>query len=175
MTRTSVHRHSASGRAVAAVAAGAAVALTVVAAPSVSFAAQTGWSGPASASAAARQASLLVARPAEVDFRSRRVGTENYKRTRITNTGSATVLLVVTAGLPDDFGFGLMPGQTCPVFSPGEALAAGDSCYAVVRFSPTDGFIGWPAVGSLIATATDPATATVVDEISIPVLGMAVP
>lgn len=30
-------------------------------------------------------------------------------------------------------------------------------------------------VGSLVATATDPATSAVVDEISIPVLGTAVP
>src|SRR5215203_7183642 len=68
---------------------------------------------------------VLVARPAEVDFHTKRVGMENYKRTKITNTGETTVLLLVTAGLPDDFGFGLLPGQTCPVLAPGE-LAAGD-------------------------------------------------
>ncbi len=124
--------------------------------------------------ATARQKNVLQARPAEVDFKSKRVGTENYKRTKITNSGRADVLLVVTGGLPDDFGFGLMPGQTCPVFSPGETLAAGDSCYAVVRFSPTEGFVGWHAVGELIATASDPTTSVVVDELSIPVLGTAV-
>ena len=51
---------------------------------------------------------------------------------------------------------------------------AGDSCYAVVRFSPTEGFVGWQAVGSLTATATDPGTDILVDELSIPVLGRAV-
>jgi len=117
---------------------------------------------------------VLVARPAEVDFHTKRVGTENYKRTKITNSGTAAVLLVVTAGLPDDFGYGLLPGQTCPVFSPGEVIAAGDSCYAVVRFSPTEGFAGWQAVGSLTATATDPITSAAVDELSIPVVGEAV-
>jgi hypothetical protein len=117
---------------------------------------------------------VLQARPAEVDFKTKRVGTENYKRTRITNTGDAPVVLLVSAGLPDDFGFGLMPGQTCPVFSPGEVLGAGDSCYAVVRFSPSEFFVGWQAVGELLATATDPATAVLVDELSIPVLGRAV-
>ncbi|HEY0168810.1 MAG TPA: hypothetical protein VGB75_17325, partial [Jatrophihabitans sp.] len=79
---------------------------------------------------------------------------------------------------PDDFGFGLLPGSTCPVLDRGAIIGAGESCYAVVRFSPTEGFLDWQAVGSLIATATvatEPAdTAAVVDEISIPVLGMAV-
>ena len=124
---------------------------------------------------------VLVARPAEIDFHIKRVGTENYKRTKITNTGETTVLLLVTAGLPDDFGFGLLPGQTCPVLAPGE-LGAGDSCYAVVRFSPTEFFVGWQAVGEVIATAydpttdltTDPTTWVVIDTLKIPVLGEAV-
>ena len=70
-----------------------------------------------------------------------------------------------------DFGFGLMPGSTCPVLG-GAILAAGDSCYAVVRFSPTEFFAGWLAQGSLIATATDPNTGQVLVELSIPVSGM---
>ncbi len=127
---------------------------------------------------AVRTTKVLVAKPAEVDFKSKRVGTENYKRTKITNTGTVAVRLLVSAGLPDDFGFGLMPGSTCPVLDWGATLGPGQSCYAVVRFSPTESFIGWQAVGALIATATvatEPAeTAAVVDEISIPVLGMAV-
>lgn len=131
--------------------------------------------GGAAGPSAAAVRPVLQARPGEVDFRTKRVGTENYKRTRITNTGRADVLLVVEAGLPDDFGFGLMPGQTCPVFSPGEVLAAGESCYAVVRFSPTEGFIGWPARGELIARASDPKTSAVVETLVVPVLGTAVP
>jgi hypothetical protein len=126
---------------------------------------------PASAATTGR---VLVARPAEVDFHTKRVGTENYKRTKITNTSKSAVLLVVSGGLPDDFGFGLLPGETCPVFSPGESIEAGESCYAVVRFSPTEGFVGWQAVGSLIATATDPVTNVAIDALSIRVLGKAV-
>lgn len=126
----------------------------------------------------AKTTSVLVAKPAQVDFKSKKVGTENYKRTKITNTGPVAVRLLVSAGLPDDFGFGLLPGSTCPVLDWGAILGPGDSCYAVVRFSPTEGFVGWQAVGSLTATATvatEPAdTAGVVDEISVPVLGMAV-
>ncbi|MEO6501467.1 MAG: hypothetical protein ABIQ09_06095 [Jatrophihabitantaceae bacterium] len=126
----------------------------------------------------AKTSSVLVAKPAQVDFRSKKVGTENYKRTKITNTGPVAVRLLVSAGLPDDFGFGLLPGSTCPVLDRGAILGSGESCYAVVRFSPTEGFLGWQAVGALIATATvatEPAdTAAVLDEISIPVLGMAV-
>ena len=124
---------------------------------------------------AALKAEALDARPTVIDFKTKHVGTENYKRTRITNTSGAEVRLVVTAGLPDDFGFGLMPGQTCPVFSPGEVIAAGASCYAVVRFSPTDGFIGWKAVGSLTATATEPVSGAFVAELSVSVIGEAVP
>jgi hypothetical protein len=125
--------------------------------------------------AARLEAEALVARPTVIDFHRKHVGTENYKRTRITNTSGADVRLVVTAGLPDDFGFGLLPGQTCPVFAPGEVVAAGASCYAVVRFSPTEGFIGWKAVGSLTATATDVVSGAFVAELSVSVLGEAVP
>ena len=123
-----------------------------------------------SASASTR---VLVARLATVDFKSKRVGTENYKRTKITNSGPVTVSLLVSAGLSGVLGFGLMPGSTCPVLAPAP-MAPGDGCYAVVRFAPTELFVAWQAEGSLLATATDPNTAAVVDEISIPVLGRAV-
>jgi len=125
--------------------------------------------------ARAAPTSGIVAKPGAVDFRTKHVGTENYKKARITNKTGADVRLVVSAGLPDDFGFGLMPGSTCPVFSPGEVLAAGASCDAVVRFSPTEGFIGWKAVGSLEVSATDPATGAPVSTLSVPVYGEAVP
>jgi hypothetical protein len=122
---------------------------------------------------AAETGGVLVARPAEVDFHTKRVGTENYKRTKITNTGQTAVLLLVSAGLPDDFGFGLQPGSTCPVLAP-ELIGAGDSCYAVVRYSPTEFFAGRLQRGSLIATATDPDTGVTIDELTIPVLGTGV-
>jgi hypothetical protein len=117
---------------------------------------------------------LLVAHPADIDFKTERVGTTSYKRTKITNTGETTVELVVTGGLPDDFGFGLLPGETCPVLGTGEPFEAGASCYAVVRFSPTAGFVGFLAQGSLTATARDLSTGAVVAELVIPVRGEAV-
>jgi hypothetical protein len=115
---------------------------------------------------------VLTARPSTIDFHTRPVGTENYKRTKITNTSGADVLLLVSGGLPDDFGFGLLPGSTCPVFTPGEPLAAGESCYAVVRFSPTEFFAGWIQRGTLIATAWDPSTGTRLVDLEIPVIGV---
>ncbi len=101
---------------------------------------------------AAASRGILAARPSSIDFHTKPVGSENYKRTKITNTSGSDVVLLVTGGLPDDFGFGLMPGS--------------------VRFSPTEFFAGWLAQGSLIATATDPNTGQVLLELSIPVSGM---
>jgi len=130
---------------------------------------------------AVTSAEVLVARPAEIDFHTKQVGTENYKRTKITNTGVTAVRLLVSAGLPDDFGYGLYPGQTCPALA-AELVGAGASCYAVVRFSPTEFFVGWEAEGAVVATAynpttdptSDPTTWVVIDELKIPVFGEAV-
>jgi hypothetical protein len=118
----------------------------------------------------AARGAVVAARPATVDFHTRQVGTENYKRTKITNTSGGDVSILVSAGLPDDFGFGLLPGSTCPVLAP-ETLAAGESCYAVVRFSPTEFFAGWEARGSLIVTATDPDTGQELATLVVPVIG----
>jgi hypothetical protein len=125
--------------------------------------------GIGTASAATR--GVLTARPATIDFHTRAVGTENYKRTKITNTSGTDVLLLVTGGLPDDFGFGLMPGSTCPVLAQA-TFAPGDSCYAVVRYSPTEFFAGSVQRGTLIATASDPATGAVLVDLEIPVIGV---
>lgn len=128
-------------------------------------------SSSAVVSVSAASPRILTARPSTIDFHTKAVGTENYKRTKITNTSGADVLLIVTGGLPDDFGFGLMPGSTCPVL--GQAtFADGESCYAVVRFSPTEFFAGWVAHGTLIATASDPATGAVLVDLEIPVIGV---
>lgn len=116
----------------------------------------------------------LSAKPASVDFGKRKIDATYYKGTRITNKHSVPVRVLVSAGLPDDFGFGLMPGSTCPVLDGGAVMAPGESCLAVVRFSPTEGFIGWQAVGSLEATASDPVTNEQLSALSIPVTGMAV-
>ena len=112
----------------------------------------------------------LTASPSTIDFHTQRVGTENYKRIKITNSSASDVAVLVEGGLPDDFGFGLMPGSTCPVLAR-EIVARGESCYAVVRFSPTEFFADWNQEGSLIATGADPATGTVIATLNIPVLG----
>lgn len=117
------------------------------------------------------RADVLTAKPSSIDFHIQRVGSENYKRSKITNTSDAAIALLVGGGLPDDFGFGLLPGSTCPVLAP-ETLAPGDSCYVVVRFSPTEFFAGWHQEGSLTATAADPATGTVVATLTIAVTGI---
>jgi len=121
--------------------------------------------------AAAATKGVLTARPSTIDFHTRAVGSENYKRTKITNTSGATVLLLVSAGLPDDFGFGFMPGSTCPplVAAP---FAPGESCYAVVRYSPTEFFAGSPQRGTVIATAWNPESGERLVDLEIPVLGV---
>jgi hypothetical protein len=111
---------------------------------------------------------VLRAAPPSVHMGVRDVGTENLKGTRITNTSDSAVLLLVEGTrMPDDFGFGLMPGSTCPVFSPGELLEPGESCDAVMNFRPSDFFAGEDQLAELTATAYDPVTGAVVDSLVI--------
>lgn len=110
---------------------------------------------------------LLRASPPNVHMGVRDVGTENLKGTKITNTSDRDVLLYVEGTrLPDDFGFGLMPGSTCPALGPAP-LAAGASCDAVMNFRPSDFFAGQGQRAELTATAYDPATGSVVDTLVI--------
>jgi len=87
---------------------------------------------------AAKTGGVLVARPAEIDFYKKFAGTRTYKRTKITNTGQTAVLLWVADTVPDNFGYGGNPGQTCS-FEEGFLFPPGASCYAVVRFMPDHG------------------------------------
>ena len=119
------------------------------------------------ASPAGSQTEVLRAAPPAVHMGVRAVGTENLKGTRITNTSDRGVLLLVEGSLPDDFGFGLMPGSTCPVFSPGSLLEPGESCDAVMNFRPSDFFAGQDQLAELTATAYDPATGAVIDTLVI--------
>jgi hypothetical protein len=120
------------------------------------------------AAPAGSQTGVLRASPQAVHMGVRSVGTDNLKGTRITNTsGSPVLLLVEGTRMPDDFGFGLMPGSTCPVFSPGELLGPGESCDAVMNFRPSDFFAGQDQLAELTATAFDPATGAVVDTLVI--------
>jgi hypothetical protein len=98
------------------------------------------------------------------------VGTEVLKGATITNISSSDVLLV-EGGLPDDFGFGLLPGSTCPALTPGDIPAASASCDVVVRFTPSEFFAGLRQTGTLTVTIRDPATGALLDAISIAVVG----
>ena len=116
----------------------------------------------------------LSAHPSSIDFGKKHVGDTYYKRTKITNVSDQPVRLLVSAGLPDDFGFGLLPGSTCPVLDGGAVVEPGESCYAVVRFTPTEFFVGWFAEGEMWADAYDPTTGVLLLHRLIPVTGMAV-
>jgi hypothetical protein len=114
---------------------------------------------------------LLRVAPKAINFGNVPVGTEVLKGATIT---SRDVLLLVEGGLPDDFGFGLLPGSTCPALTPGDILAAGASCDVVVRFTPTEFFARWRQTGTLTATLRDPTTGEVLSTIWIPVVGRGV-
>lgn len=118
---------------------------------------------------AGSETALLRAAPPHVEFGMHEVGTVNLKGTKITNTSDRDVLLIVEGySMPDEFGFGLMPGSTCPALGPA-LLAAGESCHAVMSYRPDAFFVesGFDSRAALIATATDPATDEVVGSLII--------
>jgi hypothetical protein len=126
------------------------------------------------ATAVAGRGTVLRVAPKEIDFGTRAVTdppTDYYDGVKITNTSGRELRVVVAAGLPDDFGFGLMPGSTCRVFDTDSPMASGASCRAVVRFTPTAFFAGWHATGTLNITASEPATGEVVTRVEVPVSG----
>jgi hypothetical protein len=120
---------------------------------------------------AATAEKLARVAPKTINFGTVQVGREVFKGTTITNVSGSDVLLLVEGGLPDDFGFGLQPGSTCPALTPGDILAAGASCDAVVRFTPTEFFAGELQTGELIATLRNPTTGALLSTISITVVG----
>jgi hypothetical protein len=113
---------------------------------------------------------LVRVAPRIINFGTVPVGTEVLQGATITNVSGSDLLLLVEGGLPDDFGFGLLPGSTCPALLPGDILAAGASCDVVVRFTPTQFFAGLRQRGELIATLRDPATGELLFTISIPIV-----
>ena len=128
---------------------------------------------PAVAAAAGSGTVIRVA-PKQIDFGTRAVtdpSTDYYDGVKITNASGRTLHVIVAAGLPDDFGFGLMPGSTCPVFDTDPPMGSGTSCRAVVRFTPSAFFAGWHQTGTMVITATDPATGGLVASIEVPVSG----
>lgn len=112
---------------------------------------------PSSASAAP---SLLSVSPQRVNFGTKAVGTTTFKTVTVTNTTRQDLLVAMTGGLPDDFGWGPVDiEQDLCVFSGGEILTPGASCEAFVRFSPTEFFVQFGRqTGTLEVTARDPST-----------------
>ena len=128
-----------------------------------------GWAIASPASA--EGTTLLRASPKRVNFGTKAVGTFTIKGSTITNTGSSDVLIEVSGGLPDQFSWGLLEGQTCPVFGP-EVLAAGERCDIVAGFRPTEFFAGREQLAVLQVTATDPSTGATVDSLLVEFRGV---
>jgi hypothetical protein len=104
---------------------------------------------------------VLAVKPSSVNFGTRPVGSFTVKGGTVTNTSSETVNVLVTIERePDDFSFGLLPGQTCPIFEPAP-LAPGESCDVVMGFRPSEFFAGQSQFVTLRVTATDSAGAEV--------------
>jgi hypothetical protein len=116
---------------------------------------------------------LKISPERKIDFGTKRVGTESFKGVSVKNRTNVSIDVYVTASLWDDFGFGLMPGSTCPALGP-DTLRAHRSCKAVVRFSPTAFFAGLEQTGSLTVTATHPRTGAVLDVEDVRVTGRGV-
>jgi hypothetical protein len=126
------------------------------------------------ATAAAGSGTVIRVAPKQIDFGTRAVTdppTDYYDGVKITNASGRTLDVIVADALPDDFGFGLMPGSTCPVFDTDPPMASGTSCRAVVRFSPSAFFVGWHQTGTLTITATEPATGELVTSVEVPISG----
>jgi uncharacterized repeat protein (TIGR01451 family) len=112
--------------------------------------------------------------PHRVIFGERSIGVETLRGTTITNTSGGDLAILVAGGLPDDFGFGLLPGSTCPALTPGGLLAAGESCRVVVRFTPSETLTGLRQTGTLAVTLRSPQTGVVLASRTIPVTGRGV-
>lgn len=116
---------------------------------------------------------LEISSDRKIDFGKKLVGSENFRGVSVKNRTNVTIDVHVTSALPDDFGFGLMPGSTCPALGP-DTLKPGRSCKAVVRFSPTAYFAGLLQTGALTVTATHPRTGAVLDVEEVRVRGVGV-
>lgn len=123
------------------------------------------------ASPAVADRGVLRIAPKLISFGGQPVGSENFDSVTVTNTSTSHLRVLVSAALPDDFGFGLLPGSTCPALDPGGILASAETCVAVVRFSPTEFFAGLHQTGRLTVTASDPATGELLETDVVPVRG----
>jgi hypothetical protein len=101
------------------------------------------------------------------------IGMVTTKSTTLTNTSSNTIDLTINVTKDwDDFSFGSLPGSTCPTFEPAP-LGPGESCVFVVRFLPSELFLGLKQDQRFLATATDPLTGDVLDSDTFVFLGRA--
>jgi hypothetical protein len=117
--------------------------------------------------ATADTTTLLKGSPKRVTFGTKAVGTFTVKGSTITNTGSSDVLVQTSAvRMPDQFSWGLLPGQTCAIFSP-ELLPAGASCDIVAGFRPEGFFVGLEDTAVLQVTATDPSTGATLGSVQV--------
>lgn len=123
-------------------------------------------------SSAVAAPSLLSVSPQRVNFGTKAVGTTTFKTITVTNTSRSSLLVSITGGLPDDFGWGGSTQEDLCVFSDGDTLAPGDSCQAFVRFSPTEFFVQFGRqTGTLQVTASDPSTLAVLETTVVTVTG----
>jgi hypothetical protein len=127
----------------------------------------------ASSTAALASTNVLKVKPRTVNFGPTPVGMVTSKSTTLTNTSSNPIDLTINVTKDwDDFSFGFGPGSTCPTFEP-TALGPGESCVFVVRFWPSEQFLGLKQDQRFLATATDPLTGDVLDSDTFVFLGRA--
>jgi hypothetical protein len=103
---------------------------------------------------------VLRVSPQQVQFGTKQVGTFTVRGAMVTNIGANPVVLSTNGGAPDDFSWGLLEGQTCPVLAPAP-LGPGESCQAVMGFRPSEYFAGREQAATLELTAVDPPTGAV--------------
>jgi hypothetical protein len=122
--------------------------------------------------ATATAASSLSVSPQRVNFGTKAVGTTTFRTITVMNTSGQSLLVAMTGGLPDDFGWGPVDIERdrC-VFSGGQILAPGATCEAFIRFSPTEFFAGRRQTGTLEVTASDPATLAVLETTVVTITG----
>jgi hypothetical protein len=117
----------------------------------------------ASSTGALASTNVLKVKPRTVNFGPTPVGTVTGGSVTLTNTSSTTINLTINVTKDwDDFSFGFLPGSTCPTFEPAP-LDPGESCVFVVRFFPSEQFLGLKQDERFLATATDPLTGEVLD------------
>ena len=128
--------------------------------------------GADGALAAPADGGVLKANPKRVNFGTKQVGTFTVKGSTITNTGSTELLVQTVADrMPDQFSWGLFPGQTCPIFEPAP-LGPGESCGIAVGFRPEAFWAGREDLAVLGLSVFDPATGVPIDSVLVEFRGV---